>query len=542
MKKNLKRFLGAALAATMIMGMASFTVSYAEDTPAYTITLNNCVEGHTYTAYRIFEGNIGAGKDFGNIKWAEGLSSDVITALKTAYKVTDTDPAPADNYASAVASAIKTENDANALSQKLIDVLSGGSAISVNGTIGTLDNCAPGYYIIVDSKGSKKYNASIVEVVNNNLSVSPKLATTTSQKKVKDINDTTGDVSDWQDSADYDTGDAVPFQLKATLTSDLENYKSYRVQFNDNLSKGLKYNTDSLTVKIGSKTLVKDTDYSVKVGEYDETNGTEITVIVFDAKAAGAVAGSEIIVEYTATLDKEAAVVGSAGNPNELTVDYTTNYSYDAQGDKDHDGSDDDNDDDFDGDDDSEETAPDKVIVFTYKTVVNKSYEGDEPAVADRAEFELQKKVGESYVDISSDNYKITVDKATNTYTFSGLDDGDYKLVETKVPNGYNKMEDVLFTITATHDAESEDPALTTLTAAVTEKNVSVTNADAGTGAVTTNAGTCEVDLNIINTKGIILPTTGGMGTKVIYGAGGALVLAAGVLLVTKRRMRKEEE
>ena len=48
--------------------------------------------------------------------------------------------------------------------------------------------------------------------------------------------------------------------------------------------------------------------------------------------------------------------------------------------------------------------------------------------------------------------------------------------------------------------------------------------------------------ITVINEAGIRLPSTGGIGTTIFYVAGGALVLVAVVLLVTKRRMENENK
>ena len=51
------------------------------------------------------------------------------------------------------------------------------------------------------------------------------------------------------------------------------------------------------------------------------------------------------------------------------------------------------------------------------------------------------------------------------------------------------------------------------------------------------NTGTKEIPSSIVNTKGVELPATGGMGTTIFYVIGAVLVLGAGILLVTRRRM-----
>lgn len=93
---------------------------------------------------------------------------------------------------------------------------------------------APGYYLIKDNgpvNDTEAYSLYIVQVVGPT-TISPKTGTTTSQKKVKDTNDSVADsTTGWQDSADYDIDDAVPFQLKATIAQDYNNYKIYKLTF-----------------------------------------------------------------------------------------------------------------------------------------------------------------------------------------------------------------------------------------------------------------------------------------------------------------------
>ena len=71
------------------------------------------------------------------------------------------------------------------------------------------------------------------------------------EKKVKDTNDSDGKgYSDWQDMADHDIGDAVPFKLTATLADNVTDYKTYHITFTDEMEKGLTLNADSINVKV----------------------------------------------------------------------------------------------------------------------------------------------------------------------------------------------------------------------------------------------------------------------------------------------------
>ena len=112
------------------------------------------------------------------------------------------------------------------------------------------------------------------------------------------------------------------------------------------------------------------------------------------------------------------------------------------------------------------------------------------------------------------------------TFTWSGLDDGDYKLVETTTPAGYNTIADIVFTITAGH-VDGASPSLSTLSGDVTSGTATFT-ADVTAGSLTTN---------VVNQSGATLPETGGIGTTIFYVVGGILVIGAGVVLVTKKRM-----
>ena len=83
------------------------------------------------------------------------------------------------------------------------------------------------------------------------------------EKKIKDTNDTTGVTSGWQDSADYDIGDAVPYKLTATLADNVTDYRNYHITFKDEMEKGLTFNGVSLVTVNGKE--VPATDYKLNV-------------------------------------------------------------------------------------------------------------------------------------------------------------------------------------------------------------------------------------------------------------------------------------
>ena len=219
---------------------------------------------------------------------------------------------------------------------------------------------------------------------------------------------------------------------------------------------------------------------------------------------------TKVVVTYSAKLDNS-AVIGSTGNPNKVYLTYSNNPN---QG----------------GDRDTGKTPEDKNIVFTYKVVVNKVNEKDEPLYG--AGFTLQKKVNGQYTDIKTIGPKNDKKEEMTTFEFTGLDDGDYKLIESTTPSGYNTIDSIEFTISATHDETSDDPKLTDLSG----------NAPSGEATFTPKESDGSLTTDVVNKKGSVLPSTGGRGTTMIYIIGAALVITAGVVLVMRKKMSSDKE
>ena len=493
--KKAKKILGLLLAMVMMMSVA--ITAMAEET--YSITINNSTGGHTYEAYQIFTGDLSTNeageKVLSNIVWGSGVSEAGKTAL---------------GDAAAKAEKLKTEADAKAFAKEVAPYLitAAGSASTVTDGKYVISGLAAGYYLVKDKDGSvtgegDAYTEYIIKVVGN-VTTEPKSDVPQVEKKVKDINDSTDDaMTGWQDSADYDIDDSVPFQLKATLANNVSSYTTYKVVFHDTLSKGLNYSNDAKVYIDG-----EETDGFTVTATVNADGTTTLTVSCDDVKALGAGNSSVITVEYTATLN-ENAVLGSAGNLNKVYLEYSNNPNKSES-----------------GNNETGNTPEDVVIVFTYKTIINKVDDENKPLTG--AEFTLEKYNKET------DKWEaITVVKSEDgtTFTFSGLDDGKYRLTETKTPAGYNTIEPIEFTITAEHDVLSDNPALTSL------------SGNATTGEITFTSSTTEGSLSadVVNKAGSTLPETGGMGTTIFYILGGLLVLFAVVFLVSKKRMSSEK-
>ena len=499
--KTIKRSIALVLAMILTLAM-SVTVFAAPnaDQNTFSLTLNKAVKGHTYEAYQILSGDLSADKaTLSNIKWGEGITEAGQTALG----------GDAAGYAKKLADMGNNSSELKEQAQII-----GANLASASGSVTVTDpdaknvisNLKPGYYLIKDKddslQGQESYTEFILHVTDD-VNADVKADVPSVEKKVKDTNDTTGETTGWQDSADYDIGDDVPFQLTATLANNIESYKTYSLKFNDTLSKGLDYNNDAV-IKLGNKDIT-----SYFTPSYDATAKT-LTFTCDDILAFGAKNSDKIVVEYTAKLN-ENAVIGAAGNPNKVDLEFSNNPNNGGEGDR-------------------GKTPEDKVIVFTYKLTVNKVDKDNKPLTG--AEFSLFKKVK---VDGKDELQLVEVKKILSTnaegtvFGFTGLDDGTYVLRETKTPDGYNSIEDQTFTISAKHDENSDDPKLTALTG------------DVASGSII-NLGVMlekgELSTDVVNNKGSVLPSTGGAGRVAIYVIGAILVLGGGIVLVTKKRVR----
>lgn len=487
MKKAINALV--AVFATVAMAIAGFVgAGSALADGAYSITAP--ANGHTYEAYQVFTGDLSKKGVLSNLQYGSNAKQTGNVAESVA-----------ENLAAA-----QSDEAVLKIVKQHVNLAGTPAATIHSGETRTV--AAAGYYLIKDKdnsvSGTDSYTTYIMQVVGN-VTIQPKSDVPSFQKKVKDINDTTGDTSEWQDSADYDVNDSVPFQLKATLPSNYTNYKTYYLAFHDVEEKGLTFNTDSVKVYVDN-TPVDSTKYKVKTTGL--TDGCTFEVVFTDLKTAvAATNNSEITVDYTSKLTDE-AVLGNQGNVNKAKLQFSNNPNSEQDGESTSTG----------------ETPWDSVIVFTYKVVVNKVNEKRKPLKG--AAFKLEK-------NYKNGGWKIVKElpAGNNTiFEFKGLDDGEYKLSETETPAGYNTIQPITFTVAAKHtstwDGENRDSVLTELSGSKDSGEISFAPDKSG-GSLTAN---------VINKSGSSLPETGGMGTIVLYVAGAALVVAAGAYFTLKKK------
>lgn len=478
--KNATRIITTLFTLTLLL------VGFAKNAYATDITVSSPATGSTYTAYKLLNATNSTADP---LKYAYTVNDTYRTALQGATAKT------ADNDIVAYISALKGDGP-----RTFADTVFGSvktMAPDYTTTTGTFTGVEQGYYLIVETKvGSLQDSFSLVMLDTaglDNITVETKEDVPTVMKKVIETNDTTGATTDWQDAADYDVTDAIPFQLTGTVSTKIAEYEHYYYEFHDTLAPGTTYDHITSVYILhadGSKTPV--TDYTATYV------GNDLSVQFTDLKTLGVIGTDKIVVEYEANLNTN-AVLGETGNPSQVYLEYS-NDPYSTVVGKSTTGS----------------TTTDKVIVFTYQLKANK-IDGTTKEALSGAGFTLYKKN-------SAGEYEPVGDEVKNvtTFEFKRLDAGDYKLVETTVPAGYNKVDDMIFTIGATYDTLADEPKLLTLT---------------GTGAFTADKATGVVTTTVANFSGVELPSTGGAGTKMLYAMGGLMVLGSVIVLVTKKRM-----
>lgn len=563
MNKVLKGLVAvAATAAMAVAGVAGASTAMAadENTVNVTVPTTTNLKNHTYTAYQILSGTQAtSGGALGDAAWGSGIKSDDFlkalqadTTIKSYFKdVTDakgfavalsnTANFPADGANTRLVAKIAMKNK-----QDNSTVLAAGNSTQL----------AKGYYLIVDSTadGQTVYNPAVLAITSD-ITIQDKTDVPTLEKKVQENKkDATGDTaygSKFNDVADYNIGDEVPFHLIGSVP-DMSQYETYTYKFTDTFDKGFDA-VDTSNVKVylsndkkldleGESVDPDITSYfSGTNGSIQYTPATEaqggaagtkatLTVSTKDLKKAATYnkdRAQYVIVSYTAKLNASAEI-GLPGNVNTAKLTYSNNPDQSGQGENQPTGN----------------TPEDKVIVFTYGLDVTKVDSRNAETKLKDAEFKLYRGTDtKEYVKVDANN-KVTgwtttknegsvlKSDAEGNFKVTGLDDGTYTLVETKAPAGYNLPADgfsVMLKATTANNQTWNGTANT----ALTDLAVKVDQTD-GTGNVDTGLGA----ITIKNTQGSSLPSTGGMGTVLLYVAGIAVFVLAGATLVMALRRR----
>lgn len=350
--------------------------------------------------------------------------------------------------------------------------------------------------------------------------------------------------------ADYGVGDAVPYTLTIKVPENITSLKTFKVT-DTTVKAQLIQNKDSVKISgknnAGGDVTLAESAYTITVAP--DANNSVMTV-AFTPSALTDVAGGEITIAYTATVQSGAVVAGN-GNVNTAKIVYSrkTNLTEETGGNKPYE-------------------ITDKGVVYTFGLNIHKTAKGgtkDGAGLKD-VTFDLYKKVdtetlngnskypfcGQEYAAISGDDavkLGLTTNSAENwikvkTLTTGengyvsakSLPSGTYKLVETKTVNGYNLLSKPVdaklnltyaagWTTTTTYDTYGNQTKSTITTPTYKRDGETVTPGE---------------EIEIINRAGFTLPVTGGFSTLLFSGIGVLLVLAGvGVLFSLKKKSNR---
>lgn len=541
-----------ALAGCMMTSVSILNVSAENATYSITITNPNDGGDHTYASYQIFTGTVvekNGKKELNNIEWGTGVNSDsLLSALKdSADWATDGVDFSACENAGAVAQQLEKITSNSADADKFASIV----ADNLSGVFGTLEDLNGGYYFIKDSANSNPTNYSkYVLKLTDDTTIAGKVGTPSAMKKVKEDDTDLHEISDYTDSrmnytidtdyndvADYDIGEDVPFMLYGSMPSNIDEYTAYRYIFHDTLGTEFTAN-DDIVVTIDNK-IVDVSCYSTlaDVSDTITVRFNDILSATSDSEAITITKDSIVKVSYTAKLN-DTANLGQIGQNNAVYLEYSNNPNWDGTG-KENDSS-------SETEDTTNKTTEDKVVVFTYELDTTK-IDGSTKTSLQGAKFKLSKGTGENKVYLKQENnlnsWVTSIDEATEfesgvngKFTIKGIDSGTYYLTETVAPTNYNQLTSDIEVVLTAATANGQSWENSTNADALTSLSVTADNVE-GTADVSKGIAT----ITVANNKGSSLPSTGGIGTTIFYTVGGVLVVGAGVTLIAKKRAKNEQ-
>ena len=508
--KRMKRIMALMLAAIMMMAMS--VTAFAAEGAAGTCTLTvnakggQDLKGQTINLYKLFdvtESGTTESKNYAyTVNTATGYKDALVSVLGSPITATSTD----EQFAAAVLAigsnnSTEVQNFANnfttyALKNSLKATATSNKITEENKTSYTFNNLAAGYYLVYVT-GGKDIQSSLVTVdapTNTvNLKTEAPSITKTANKETAEI------------------GQVVTYTVTGAIP-DTTGYDSYVYKINDELTKGLDFVNDA------NGTACTDNKVAVKVAFTDGTDASTAPTTAALAtnnskkmsldlstwvRANQGNKGKAFTVTYYAKVNKDAEVT----NNNKASLEYGNNPS------------------------DTTTTTPSEAKTNTYPLDIKKINKKTSGLLAG-AKFSLYRsetdaKNGENAITVTGSNGNYVVDPVSTTTEFvsvekdlggynlrvNGLEAKDYWLVETQAPEGFNKLTDPI-KVTITKDGDTNWTV---------KKN---------------NTAEDDKIIDVENSTGSLLPSTGGRGA--IAFAVIAAILVFGVAVSFIRDKRKE--
>ena len=362
------------------------------------------------------------------------------------------------------------------------------TATSTGTTNAVAENLPNGYYYVTTSTGT----AVTIDSTNPNATVYDKNTVPSVAKKITSVaagSVAAGSVDNDGQNAIAQAGSTVSYEADISLPASEINAsaKAKGLTFSDVIVNTQTLDTTSIAVKVNGNAVGTD-NYTLT------TDNSTISITFKDSYIASLTTPATIAITYNTTVKSDALF--STSSDNTASITYGDNKAT---------------------------VSSNTTHVYNAKVIVNKTFNGLEGALSnnDSAEFVLQNADGKYYAinDAKAVSWVDSTDKATKlSFTatdttgdkaFTGLADGKYTVIESKTPDGYKTAANTTYTI----------------------NKGTVENAFTANNLVQT--------ANVENNAGTALPTTGDMGTTILYILGAALVISAGVLLINKRKAQK---
>lgn len=504
--KSTKRIFSLALAVFLLVAMIPLGASAANDG---TITITNATPGKTYDIYRVFDVTYtGTGADK---LYIYKMNSHFVPFFQDTYKgefgndaSKVTDEVAAAKVAAMNAAEINTfatKVQTYALQNAIAPVATKTAVADGDKQYVPLQfvNLEHGYYLMYPQGGLSA--ACSLTTTDPDADVVVKTKYPTMSKIINDGG------SSRNVTITKAVGDQVNFELESTIP-DMIGYSKYDYVVKDVMSKGLTFN-DDIVIKIGTTPLVENTHYTIATNIVGGQTEIKVTFINFLQYANRT--GEKLLITYSAEVNAN-AVLGGTGNTNMVTLEYSNNPS----------------------DSSSKDTSPDTgVRVYSYKFEVEKVDKADSSIKLQDAKFSLWTET--AIAGAPTKQYDDPVNGMKTLYLFkdnmvtdsSGLTDttikrGWYYLFEEEAPADYNLLD---------------APIVFWVSPLMSPNGGQITGVNTSNPEVTYDVNTGVLKTVIGNSKGVKLPSTGGMGITLFVIAGvGLMVLATSVLVISKRK------
>lgn len=586
MSKNIAHLaVTAGLTAALSFGgvMAPVTMAFAAEGDG-SITINKVAEDNkdnTFKAYQIFKAKVvdenDKGKVASDIEWANNaIGSKVTTAITESaeYKalvekdharglkkgasasdvaewlsqnVTGTTASTANNKGTRVAPGDVLYSIAKAVAE---DGEAAGSSFKAGEQWTRPSTNGDGYYLFVSdsltnpAKPNTGTSPIFAIVGGNPVVVTEKTSIPTVDKQILDDTADTdaanAEEGNWKNSGDAWIGQDIDYRLTGHVADNIASYDTYYYEFQDTLSKGLKVlkNSDGslnglhvYIVDNGSKKEVTsgaDKGYKATVTP-DEAAGTELLNVSFkNLKTVQATNGdpievgaaSKVVVTYKAQLTSDVEY-SADGATNEVKLVYSNNPMTNDKG----------------------TSESDKVADYVFGLDVTKA-DPDNASANLVAGFKVKMtkegttktvskwlKQDGSFTSDESQAYTFETTGEGNKVFIPGLVAGEYQIIESEAPTGYNTIDPFTITVTPTYDSTG------------TLKKLDVTSSsDMAVAKTEKNLTTTKIPVTIQNKKGSGLPLTGLNGVTFTWIAGGAVLCIGVAHLIRSRKQAEESE